>query len=275
MKLEEYLERIGYRGDRRPTSAVLAAVQKAHAFAVPFENLDVQLGRPLTTSVEDAFAKIVEGNRGGWCYEQNGLLGWALSELGFDVVRTSASVMRMEPGRDATDSHLCLLVRSPDDVAKSYLVDVGFGGSLLQPLLLGTATLDQPPYTVGTRLLDDGYWQFWENDGSGDFSFDFLARDGDEEAMSRRCRFLQRDPCSPFVQNLVVQQRAGNKHTAVRGRVLKAMSPDGVNERLLESAAELVAVLKQEFRLEVPEIATVWPRIVSRHEELFPGGAPE
>ena len=62
--------------------------------AVPFENIDIQLGRSLTISVEDAFEKIVERGRGGWCYEQNGLFGWALSEIGFDV---TASRRRRAP----------------------------------------------------------------------------------------------------------------------------------------------------------------------------------
>ena len=76
MKLQRYLDRINYGGSLEPSFATLAALQKAHVCSVPFENLDVQLGRPLSTSIQEAYEKIVINMRGGWCYEQNGLFGW-------------------------------------------------------------------------------------------------------------------------------------------------------------------------------------------------------
>lgn len=183
-------------------------------------------------------------------------------------MRIAASVMREEAGRVA-DSHLCLLVRLPADHAAAYLVDAGFGGSLMQPLALGTAELAQRPYQVGTRRLNDGYWRFWENDGGGEFSFDFLPLAGDEQAMADRCRYLQRDPRSSFVANLVAQRRIGDRHAALRGRVLRVMGAAGADETVLGSAEELVQVLQSTFALDVPEIASVWPRICARHEQLF------
>ncbi|MEO1201985.1 MAG: arylamine N-acetyltransferase, partial [Pseudomonadota bacterium] len=140
MRLENYLHRIGL--DTRPpaTRDGLFLLQRAHALSVTFENLDVQLGVPLGTDVEAAYDKIVRRGRGGWCYEQNGLYGWALSELGFNVTRVAAAVMREERGSNADANHLCLLVDDPDDEGVTWLADVGFGGSLLQPLVLTEAT---------------------------------------------------------------------------------------------------------------------------------------
>ena len=85
MKLQRYLGRIEFRGSVEPNFGTLAAIHKAHVCSVPFENLDVQLGRPQSVRIEDAYEKIVTNRRGGWCYEQNGLFGWSLSEIGFNV----------------------------------------------------------------------------------------------------------------------------------------------------------------------------------------------
>ena len=125
----DYLKRIGWSGAITPTLESLGALLRTHNHNVPFENLDVQLGNPLTTSVEEAYDKIVNGNRGGWCYAQNGLFGWALSQIGIDVRRIAASVMRADNGHTSNANHLALLVSFPSDDTR-WLVDVGFGGSL-------------------------------------------------------------------------------------------------------------------------------------------------
>jgi len=119
MRLDRYLARIGFDGNPAPTRDTLNRLLRAHALSVPFENLDVQLGQPTTTDVGAAYRKIVERGRGGWCYEQNGLFGWALSEIGFDATRVAAAVMRHERGTSADASHLCLLVRMPEAGAGS------------------------------------------------------------------------------------------------------------------------------------------------------------
>ena len=114
MRLADYLDRIAYPGEPRPVLADLTALLRAHVFSIPFENLDVQLGRRLTTGIVPAYEKIVTRQRGGWCYEQNGLFGWALATIGFDVTRVAASVMRAERGEVSHDNHLTLLVRCED-----------------------------------------------------------------------------------------------------------------------------------------------------------------
>ena len=120
MDLDGYFRRIDYSGDVQPTRPVLAALLRAHVCSVPFENLDVQLGRALTIEPEAAYEKIVNRRRGGWCYEQNGLFGWALTKVGFDVTRVAAAVMRHERGEISDANHLTLLVRTNDsDIACS------------------------------------------------------------------------------------------------------------------------------------------------------------
>ncbi len=267
MRLSAYFERIGWSGAVTPTLDTLSDLIRAHNHTVPFENLDVQLGKTLTTRVEDAYDKIVNAGRGGWCYEQNGLFGWALSQIGFDVQRIAASVMRAPRGPTSHANHLTLLVSSPCEDAQ-WLADVGFGGSLLHPIRLEEGTHYHAPFTVGLRQLDDGFWQFWESVGHGEFSFDFENASADERALSERCHYLQTSQDSGFVQNFVCQLRRPDSHIVLRGRVLSLITSDGKSRRVLESADELVATLSEEFRLVAPEAASLWGRICERHDEL-------
>ena len=145
MKLRDYLHRIRFGGSVRPSLRSLAELQRCHVLSVPFENLDVQLGVPVAMAPEAAFEKIVARGRGGWCYEQNGLFGWALSEIGFDVTRVAAAVRRKERGDAALANHLCLLVRVPDDPRSVYLADAGFGGSMIEPISLKESQHEQAP----------------------------------------------------------------------------------------------------------------------------------
>jgi arylamine N-acetyltransferase len=71
------------------------------------------------------------------------------------------------------------------------------------------------------------------------------------------------------VQSLVVQRRTVDTHVSLRGRVLAVYRSTGVEKTLLHSGDELVAMLRDRFDLNVPEAATLWPRIVARHDELF------
>jgi N-hydroxyarylamine O-acetyltransferase len=270
LELSAYLRRIRFDGSVRSDLATLRAIHRAHQYAIPFENLDVLLRRPVVLDVEANYDKIVCQRRGGWCYELNGVMGWALKEIGFEVMRMSAGVMRVRAGDAVLGNHLCLLVC----LDQRYLVDVGFGGSLVEPLPLSASEREDRPYRLGLSELDDNYWRFAEMaPGDGDaFSFDFRVAPADEALLARKCQFLQTDPASPFVQNLVVQRRAAaDTHLSLRGRVLAAIHATGVDKKLLNSADELVATLRDSFDLDAPEAATLWPSISARHEALFAG----
>jgi N-hydroxyarylamine O-acetyltransferase len=271
MNLQHYLERVGYCAATRPDMDTLRGLLRAHVCSVPFENLDVQLGRSLTTAVGDAYDKIVGRRRGGWCYEQNGLFGWALGQIGFEVTRVAAAVRRVDVGDAAHANHLALLVREPGGT-DTFLADVGFGGGLLEPIPLAEFDAWNEPFKVGLRRLDDGYWQFWENGGDGDFSYDFLAEAACEDALACKCKRLQTDPESTFVLNLVAQIRSPGRHTALRGRVLTQRDASGEVVRTLDSPDQLLQTLASDFGLEVPDIADCWPKILARHEQLFDEG---
>ena len=98
MNVATYLRRINYPGSTEPTAETLGELHRAHMLAVPFENLDIHLGREIVLDDERLYAKIVEQQRGGFCYELNGAFAALLRELGFNVKKLAAGVARASGG---------------------------------------------------------------------------------------------------------------------------------------------------------------------------------
>lgn len=267
--LAGYLARVGFQGIARPDLATLRALHRAHVHTVPFENIDVQLRRPVTLDTSAIYDKLVNRRRGGWCYELNGLMGWGLSQIGFDVMRVSAGVMRAVSGDAVLGGHLCLLVR----LERTYLVDVGFGSSLVEPLPLEAGERIDSPYRVGLAPAGASYWRFFESVHGDPFSFDFREEPADELLIATKCDWQQSNAASPFVQNLVAKRRVGNDYYTLRGRVFTRTDEAGETRSVLDSAAECVRCLRDTFDLDVPEVESLWPSICERHAVLF-GAAP-
>ena len=93
MEIDAYLERIGYRGSREPTVETLKRLHRAHMLTVPFENLDIPLGRPIVLSLPLLYDKIVRRRRGGFCYELNGLFAWLLQDALLEISREASMTL--------------------------------------------------------------------------------------------------------------------------------------------------------------------------------------
>lgn len=267
MKVERYLKRIGFEGAARADLATLRRIHRAHAQSIPYENLDVQFGRPVSRDVGRIYDKIVEERRGGWCYEQNGLLAWALEEIGFRLTRVAGGVRRSEMGDQAVGNHLVLLVHLDQD----YLADAGFGDGLVEPAPLRAGMITQGPSSFDLEKLEGDWWRFHGDPRNGALSFDFETVPADSALLERQCQWLQSSPDSVFVQNAVVQRHLGQQHASLRGCLLRFAGGTG-ETRELASAEEFVATLADIFGLDLPEAATLWPRILERHREVFPDG---
>src|SRR5712691_1012859 len=132
MDVQAYLARIGFSGSTAPSPDTLRRLQLAHLYTVPFENLDISLGREITCDEARFVHKIVNLRRGGFCYELNGAFAALLRELGFRVTLLSGRVAREDGSASPDFDHLVLRV----DLAEPWLADVGFGDSFLEPLRL-------------------------------------------------------------------------------------------------------------------------------------------
>jgi N-hydroxyarylamine O-acetyltransferase len=132
MDLAAYLQRIGLKERPRADLPSLFALHRAHQLAIPFENLDVRLGRGINLAPDAVFDKLVTRRRGGYCFEQNTLFGDVLRAVGFDVRSLLGRVwISAADGVTPPRTHLINLVRM---AGESWIVDVGFGASYTPPM---------------------------------------------------------------------------------------------------------------------------------------------
>jgi N-hydroxyarylamine O-acetyltransferase len=169
LDLDAYLARIGLPAPAAPSLDLLRQVVARHTATIPFENLDVVLGRPIRLDLASLQAKLVAARRGGYCFEQNTLLGAALEQLGFAVRSLMARVVWGAAAEAVTPrTHMLLRVDLPDG---PFLVDAGFGHlTPTAPLRLGQDTEQKTGHetyrlrpTLGETLLQARLGQEWRD----------------------------------------------------------------------------------------------------------------
>ncbi len=247
MDVDAYLKRINYNGPREVSAETLRALQVAHLMSVPFENLSIHAGEPIVLDEDALFTKIVEQRRGGFCYECNGLFAGLLRALSFDVVMLGAGVAHATGGFGPIFDHMALMVT----LDERWLVDVGFGDSFLEPLLLDTRA-DQPQGSRSFRLVDadDHLVVTLRNDNEDwqpQYRFKlqpYIFPDYDE-----MCRFHQTSPESHFTKNLICSRATADGRITLSGmRFITTSGPQRAqDERTLSSREEYDRVLSDNF----------------------------
>jgi N-hydroxyarylamine O-acetyltransferase len=252
MNLDAYLHRIGY--DRRvsPTLDTLNGIMCAHVQAIPFENLDVLLGRPIELSPEALQQKLVADRRGGYCFEQNGLLLLVLEAIGFDVVPLSARV-RLQRPRDYTPSRTHLFLRVTIE-GVPWVADVGVGGLSLSSSIRFDLEGEQQTLHEPRRIVyEDG--RYFHQVRFGDEWQDVLEFTGEQMPLIDRELanwFTSAHPQSHF-RNRLVAARAlpdGGRLTLLN-RELSVRDRSGVAQtQLVRTESELVSILADRFGLD-------------------------
>ena len=249
--LDRYLARIGYRGTPRADLATLRVLTELHPAAIPFEAIDVFLGRPVDLSPGAIQAKLIAGGRGGYCFEHNGLLKRVLGMLGFTVEGLIARVVWMRPP-DAPPlplTHMALRVTIDDE---RWLADVGFGSCVPgAPLRFDTAGTEQPTRHETFRLKPQGAWTLVETQLPDGWSPVYMlspepALDSDYIAANW---FTSTHPESGFRQELRVALTTPERRTALANNRLTIRRAKGAMERRLLSEAELADALVSTFGL--------------------------
>jgi N-hydroxyarylamine O-acetyltransferase len=266
MNKQAYLDRIGYRGSLEPTATTLEALQRAHLLAVPFENLDIGLGRPIVLDQAALFDKIVVRRRGGFCYELNGLFAALLHELGFEVALLAAGVARASGGFGPEYDHLTLLIREaatgetpatpfphpPTPNPQAWLVDVGFGDSFRAPLPL-IAGPEHAQDGRAYRLDRDGeHWTLWERaqaDWEPQYRFTLRPRAFAEYAAM--CRYHQTSPESSFTRKRVCSLAKPDGRITLSDLQLITTTNGARVERQLGGEQEFRAVLREQFGIDL------------------------
>lgn len=258
MNVEAYLKRINYFGPVVPTAETLRDLQVAHLRSVPFENLSIHSGQQVVLSDEALFQKIVENKRGGFCYEVNGLFAALLRALGFKVAMLAAGVAKAPrssaagPVTDLTEAdfgpnfdHMTLMVT----LSQRWLVDVGFGDSFGEPLLLDE-TKEQVQGTESFRIEPaDGHLILFrrkENeDWTAQYRFDLQPHEfPDYEAM---CRYHQTSPDSHFTKSRICSRATLDGRITLSDLRLIATAGEERTETTLAGQKEYERVLAEEF----------------------------
>jgi N-hydroxyarylamine O-acetyltransferase len=255
MDLERCLERINYTGSRAPTLAALQSLQLAYIYNVPFENLDIHLGRPVHLSLDSIYAKIVEQRRGGFCYESNTLFHALLELMGFSV-NFIAATMLLDISIQVEFGHMALLV----ELDELYLVDVGNGQSCLQPMQIGSDEIvrhEDIDYRIGE--FEDRYALFYRVENAGwlpRFSFRNVPRRLQE--YEKMCHITQTSPESHFTQNRLVTLANPDGRTTLVNRELEIRRSGNSEKRELGSNIEYKQALQTYFNIHLPSAPAAW-----------------
>lgn len=250
MDVEAYLRRIGYEGEAKPGLETLRALHRAHVAAIPFENLEIMLGRPVLLEPAALQDKMVRRRRGGYCYEQNLLFAAVLERIGFSVRGHGA---RVRAGASTTRpvTHMLLGVEADGEW---WHCDVGFGGDgLIEPVPLRTG--------VDVR---QGEWRFAVEGEEDDVRV--LRTEGPDgwfdlyAYTTARClpvdyvvmnHYTSTHPRSPFIRRPVLQRAAFDVRRRLVGSQLTLTRPDGTAEERDVPVSELRDTIVREFGIEL------------------------
>lgn len=248
----QYLDRIGIRGDIVPDRATLRDLHAAHLRSVPFENLSIHLGEPISLDPRDLFDKIVGRRRGGFCFELNGAFAELLQSLGYEVTMLGARVWS-DAGFGLPLDHLALMVEADGPL----IADVGFGAHSLYPV--DAATTEEQPDPGGRFSVQriDGGAIVVSKDGEPAYELEPIRRSlGDFEAMAW---WHQTSPRSHFTLGTVCTlQTLDGRVTLTGNRLIRTFGSDG--EESVVAAADLLPTYTDLFGIElsrVPEVGNV------------------
>ncbi|WP_247730121.1 arylamine N-acetyltransferase family protein [Halovivax limisalsi] len=262
LAIEPYLSRLGLDPDPvpQPTRETLERLQRAHVLTVPFENLAI-VGdprgdsAPAGVSLDPAawFEKLVERERGGYCFECNGLFHHLLGGLGFDVDRVAACIVSDDDPPWPANHHANLV-----HLDRSYVVDVG----------MGTPPMRRPTPLDGATVADDVgvSWRVVESDRP-DATHRTEYRAPGEDAWTVRYRFeteprdlsyfepandhLQRAPESSFTGDPIASIATADGYAKLAGLTLTRFDGGEKRERTVDEA-ERDRLLSSTFGLSAP-----------------------
>lgn len=251
LNLDAYLQRIGCPPLRGATLATLRTVIAHHAAAIPFENLDVVLNRPINVDLASVEGKLVHQRRGGYCFEQNTLLRAALDALGF---RTAMLMARVVYGADEAEerprTHAFVRVTLPEG---DYLADCGFGNATpTQPLRLGVPdaqATQHESYRLQPRAAEQalqchlpfGWHTIYRFTAEPTLPIDHVVGSW----------FCSTHP-GLFTGNLIVAAAGdGVRKTLLNGRFTVRQIAGDKSSRMITDASDLRETLRSQFGLEI------------------------
>ncbi|MCX5405498.1 arylamine N-acetyltransferase [Streptomyces sp. NBC_00335] len=280
-----YLRRLGVEEPGAPSVEGLFALQRAHLERVPYENVDIQLGRAPGIDPELSARRFAAG-RGGYCFHLNGAFAVLLGHLGYEVTRHVGGVYKESQSEEAlrgvSGDHLALTVRVPGAGAggdRVFYVDTGLGDGPYEPLPLREGSYEQGAFTYSLEHLPGTGW-LYRNPGSSAPLVNFRTEPADAAAAAvfeaEHVR-LSTSEDSGFVRTFAALRRDADGIDTLRGRVLSRIDPvKGNSERVLEGPEEFFAALEGVFGRVLDDLTptdrtALWTRVARAHESWAAG----
>jgi N-hydroxyarylamine O-acetyltransferase len=266
-----YLDLLGLELERGAVDArALRRLQRAHVERVPYETLDIVMGR--SPEIDPlASARRILGGRGGYCYHLNGAFSALLAWLGVDVTRHLAGVHggRVQEPTGPDGNHLGLTVRTPD--GRTWLVDVGLGDGPAEPLPLVEGEHGQRGfrYRLGPSPFGDGIWRFEHDPGGGFSGFDMLVQVAAMEQFATMHSLLSTQ--SSFATTVTVQRRIGERLEILRGCVYTERTAYDARSRVVAVPRDWWELVIDHFGLSYGDLrpverSTLWRRVREGHD---------
>ncbi|MFA6979108.1 MAG: arylamine N-acetyltransferase [Ignavibacteriaceae bacterium] len=245
MDIKTYLERIQFKGSLLPTIESLRELQLAHLRTIPFENLSIHKKEPIILKEEVLFDKLILKGRGGFCYELNGLFATLLRELGFNVLMLSGGVAKPNGGFGPDFDHMTLMVL----LEERWLVDVGFGDSFEQPLLIDERDA-QLQGEQAYRIDEEGNYLILNGSNKENVwkpHYRFSLNPYELTDFEEMCNYHQTSPESIFTRRRICSlAKPDGRITLSDMRLIETLGGER-RERVLMNEEEYAAILKNEF----------------------------
>ncbi|MFJ3586200.1 arylamine N-acetyltransferase [Streptomyces sp. NPDC090127] len=251
MTLDATLRRIGHPGRVAPDLDTLISLHRAWRQTVPYENLDIQLGRPVDLDPDALYDKLVRRRRGGFCFEQNASLAALLRLAGFQVTTVEAGVMREARGDAMWGNHTALLVDLDD---RRWLADAGIGDGFVEPLRLREGPQSQGPFTFRLEPLTSDVWRFHHRPGGTIASYDLRLRPCEPSGVAARSRELSTSPDSPYTTTLIAARPVGGVTSLLRSRTVRELGADGARSRTIDDRDAFAATLSERFLVPLDDL---------------------
>ncbi|MFI6004285.1 arylamine N-acetyltransferase [Streptomyces sp. NPDC051366] len=254
LDVEAYLDRLGISGPLEPDAETLRRLHRAHALTIPFENLDILLGRGIDLDVDVMQSKLLRSRRGGYCYEHNMLFAVLLERLGYEVTRLYARPLLDAP-KPLPRTHLMLSVAVGEE---TYLADVGFGDEgPLEPIPVSDGTVSDQGgwvYRLAREEGTDKEWVLSLKRDEGWFPLYWYATEAHHHIDCVVANyFISTHAGSPFTGRVFLERIAEDWRLNLNHRKLTLTRADGTVEVRHVADGEVRELLAKQFGIELTE----------------------
>lgn len=248
MDTAAYLKRINYEGDLQVSPDLLKKLQYLHLLHIPFENLDIHQG--VEIKMENAFSKLIERGRGGFCYELNGAFFGLLKDIGFQVRLISGRVANTEGGFGQEFDHMAILAEID---GSRYLVDVGFGDFSAEPLKIMLDILQHDRYGDFQIEKFDGRYLIVKKRIADVFVPEYIFTETARvpEDFKEMAIYHQTSEKSSFTRKKICSIATENGRITITGERLKIREAEELMEKEFEEESEFHHYLRKYFNIQL------------------------